>query len=113
MNTPDKPWSTQLQPTNTHRGCIRTSRPTTALSCAVRKPERKKSPPSLINSGKIEAVRTDHRKKIGFVQSKNCNLTASGESLTTSRIPTRTVPILSRFRDPTIADSFDLGEGAP
>src|ERR1039458_5550604 len=110
MNTPDKPWSTQLQPTNTHQGCIRTSRPTTVLSCAVRKPERKKSPPSLINSGKIEAVRTDHREKIGFVQSENWNLTIRRESRTTLRIPKRAVPILPRSRDPTKADSSDLGE---
>jgi len=47
------------------------------------------------------------------VQSKNCNLTISGQGHTTLGIPTRAVPILSRFRDPAKADSFDLGEGAP
>ncbi len=71
---------------------------------------RKTSLPSLINSGKLEAVLRDHRKKIGFVQSKNCNLTISGESHTTLRIPKRAVLILPRSRDPTEADSFDLGE---
>ena len=79
-------------------------------SCALRKPERKTSLPSLINSGKLEAVLRDHRKKIGFVQSKNCILTISGESHATLRIPKRAVPILPRFRDPTKGDSFDLGE---
>jgi hypothetical protein len=44
------------------------------------------------------------------VQSKNCNLTISGESHTTLRIPKRAVPILPRSRDPTKADFFDLEE---
>jgi hypothetical protein len=31
------------------------------------------SQPSLMNSGKLEAVQTDHRKKIGSVPQKNCD----------------------------------------
>lgn len=44
------------------------------------------------------------------MQSKNCNLTISGESHTTLRILKRAVPILPRSRDPTKADFFDLEE---
>ena len=51
--------------------------PTTSASCALRKPERKTSPSSLINSGKPEAVQRDHRRKIGSVRSKNWNLAIS------------------------------------
>jgi uncharacterized protein YjbJ (UPF0337 family) len=31
------------------------------------------SQPWLMNSGKLEAVQTDHRKKIGSMQQKNCD----------------------------------------
>ena len=31
------------------------------------------SQPSLMNSGKLEAVQTDHRKKIGSMPQKNCD----------------------------------------
>jgi hypothetical protein len=31
------------------------------------------SQPSLIDSGKLEAVQTDHRKKIGSMPHKNCD----------------------------------------
>ena len=43
----------------------------------VRKSERRTSRPSLINSGKLDAVQRDHRKKIGSVRSKNCDLAIS------------------------------------
>src|SRR6266849_3701429 len=44
---------------------------------SLRRPERRTSPSSPINSGKLEALLRDHRKKIGSVRSKNCNLTNS------------------------------------
>src|ERR1019366_8193292 len=77
MNTPGKPWSTQIQRTSILWGCIRKTGPTLSLSCALTKQGRKTSPSSLINSGKLEGVQRDHRKKIGSVRSKNWNLAIS------------------------------------
>jgi hypothetical protein len=44
------------------------------------------SPPSLINSGRLEAVPMDHHKKIGSVPQKNCGpaLTAADPVLGTA-----------------------------
>src|ERR1039458_3634500 len=77
MKAPDKTWSTQIRHTSIHWGCIRGPEPTTPSSCALRKQGRKTSPSSLINSGKLEGVQRDHRKKIGSVRSKNWNLAIS------------------------------------
>src|ERR1017187_5606772 len=77
MNTPDKPWSTQIQHTSIHWGCIRRPRPTTSSSGALRKQGRKRSPSSLINSGRLEAAQRDRRRKIGSVRSMNWNLAIS------------------------------------
>src|SRR5713101_7378975 len=77
MNTPDKPWSTQIRRTNIHCRSIRELEPSMASSRSLRRPERRTSPSSPINSGKLEALLRDHRKKIGSVRSKNCSLTNS------------------------------------
>src|SRR5579872_6370876 len=72
MNTPNVLLSNRIGLTDTLSRWIRRPLPSPAFLPSLLKPKSTTSPPSLMNSGKLEDAQRDHRKKIGSVRSKNC-----------------------------------------